>query len=348
MPNSSNKTSVNVTRILYLLVCELAGTAIAYQSYGPDHLWIGIIGGLIVGAFFIMVESMMKQFTLRGFSTATFGLIIGIFCAWLLTTVKISVLFATTFNDIIKKPEDFILTFNVALYATFGFLGTVLALRSNQDDFAFIIPYVRFRQNGSSGRPLILDADVILDGRVPSLMTSGFLEPNVIIPRFILEEIQNIATSPSPGRRQLGQRGLDSLEELQKSKAIRVTIHDTETADETRDTLLLQTCRVLDAKLLTIDENLTKIARIQNVDVLNINELSTALKPKVTVGARLQLPIVRNGKEDHQGVGYLPDGTMIVVNNANDKQGTTQDVTVISTINTSAGLMVFAELNENL
>lgn len=348
MPKYSNTTSVNVTRILYLLVCELAGTALAYQSLGRDYIWVGILTGLIVGAFFIMVESMMKQFTLRGFSTATFGLVIGIFCAWLLTTVKISNLFATTFSDVIKKPEDFILAFNVSLYATFGFLGTVLALRSNQDDFAFVIPYVRFRQDDTAGRPLLLDTEIITDGRIPSLTQSGFLERNIIIPRFILSELQDLATSPSPGRKQLGQRGLDSLEELQSNKLVRVTIHDSEPSQDTRDTLLLQTCRILNAKLLTIDDNLTKIARIQNVDVLNLNDLNNALKPRVTIGSKLNLAIVRNGKEEHQGVGYLLDGTMIVVNNANDRIGTTEPVTVISTLNTSAGIMVFAELNENL
>ncbi|SHI75324.1 Uncharacterized conserved protein YacL, contains PIN and TRAM domains [Rubritalea squalenifaciens DSM 18772] len=350
MARLPNKTSVNVTRMLYLLVCELAGTAIALQSFGPELMWIGIIIGLSVGAFFIMVESLMKQFTLRGFSTATFGLVIGLFCAWLLTTVKIANLFASTFDELVKRPDDFILTFNVTLYATLGFIGTVLALRSNQDDFAFIIPYVRFRQEDRAGRPLLIDGDVITDGRLPALMESGFLENNLIVPRFVLDELQVMSNSPSPGRRQRGQRGLDCLEELQSDKHIRITIHDSESknSEETHDSLLMQISRLLNAKLLTTDENLTKVARLQNIDVLNINDLNEALKPKVSVGAQLRLAIVRTGKEEHQGVGYLPDGTMIVVNNAISKMGTTQDVTVISTLNTSAGVMVFAELNENL
>ncbi|MFC5050457.1 PIN/TRAM domain-containing protein [Rubritalea spongiae] len=348
MAKKHTKTSVNITRMLYLLVCELAGSALAFQSFGPEYMWAGVLTGLAVGAFFIMVESLMKQFTIRGFSTATFGLVIGLFCAWLLTTVKIGELFTVTFESIIKRPDDFIITFNVTMYATLGFIGTVLALRSNQDDFAFVIPYVRFRQENQKGQPLLLDTDVITDGRLTSLMSSGFLDNNLIIPRFVLEELQIMSNSPSPSRRQRGQRGLDCLEDLQNSQRVKVNIHDAATSnpDESHDALLMQISRLLDAKLLTTDDNLSKVARLQNVKVLNINDLADSLKPKVAVGAQLHLAIVRTGKEEHQGVGYLPDGTMIVVNNAVSKIGTSQDVTVISTINTSAGVMVFAEMDK--
>lgn len=333
--------------MLYLLVCELAGSAIAYHSLGPEGLWVGISLGLIVGFFFIMIEHLMKNFTIRGFSTATFGLVIGLFCAWLLTSVKLPELFNVTFQGFIKRPDDFVLTFNVCLYATLGFLGTVLALRSNHEDFAVIIPYVRFRQETQKGRPLLLDTDVIVDGRLPALLNSGFLDRNLIIPRFVLEELQQMAKASSPNRSQRGQRGLDCLDELRNSPLTKITIHDAtpNSTDDTNDMVLMQISRMLHAKLLTTDNNLTKVARLQNVTTLNINDLLSALKPKITVGAKLQLAIVRPGKEDHQGVGYLPDGTMIVVNQASDKIGNTLNVAVISTINTSAGMMVFAEID---
>ena len=335
--------------MLYLLVCELAGSALAYQSLGPESMWIGVLAGLGIGAFFIMIENLMKQFTIRGFSTATLGLLIGLFCAWLLTTVKMGELFTVSFESTIIKPDDFILTFNVTMYATLGFIGTVLALRSNQDDFAFIIPYVRFRQENQKGQPLLLDTDVITDGRLPALINSGFLNNNLVIPRFVLEELQIMSSSPSPGRRQRGQRGLDSLEELKSSQHIKVSIHDStsNTSEGSHDTLLMQITRLINAQLLTTDDNLSKVARLQDVKVLNINDLADSLKQKVAVGAHLNLPIVRSGKEDHQGVGYLQDGTMIVVNNSISAIGTTQNVTVISTINTSAGVMVFAEIDKD-
>lgn len=333
--------------MLYLLVCELAGSAIAFHSLGPENMWIGISLGLLFGFFFIMIESLMKDFSIRGFSRAIFGLVIGFFGAWLLASVKLAELFTVTFQGLIQRPDDFVLTFNVCLYATLGFLGTVLALRSNQDDFAVIIPYVRFRQETQKGKPLLLDTDVITDGRLPALLNSGFLDKNLIIPRFVLEELQLMTHSPSSGRSQRGQRGLDSLEELRNSPLIRITIHDAtpDSSDDTNNAVLIQISRMLNAKLLTTDNNLTKVARLQNVSTLNVNDLASALKPKITVGVQLQLAIVRTGKEDHQGVGYLPDGTMIVVNQAVSKIGSTLNVTVISTINTSAGMMVFAEID---
>jgi len=322
--------------------------AIAYQMAGPDKIWLGSIIGIIVASFFVLVENLTKTYTIRGFSTGTFGLLIGLFCAWLFTKIDIPLLITNVFKDQITNEEAFILAFNTILYSSFGFLGTVIALRSSQDDFAVVIPYVRFRQDSRAGRPLLLDGDVITDGRLPSIMGSGFLEKNLVIPRFVLDELQIMANSPSPGRRQRGQRGLESLEKLQKSSTIKVTIHDSqaESSDDTHDAHLLQISRILNAKILTVDDNLAKVARLQSADVLNLTDMEEALKPTVDIGSKVNLAIVRTGKEEHQGVGYLPDGTMIVVNHAVSKIGSTQNVSVISTINTTAGLMVFADLDE--
>lgn len=323
--------------------------AFAFQLLGPDQLWVGMVVGLLVAMFFMFIESLTKSYTIRGFSTATFGLLIGIFCAWLLTRVGVPGIIATVFDEVIKNKSGFDAAFNTMLFASLGFLGTVIALRSGQDDFAVVIPYVRFRSDSTMGRPLLLDADVITDGRIVAVMQSGFLEKNVIIPKFVLDELQVLSNSPSPGRRQRGQRGLDCLENLQSTKDIKVTVHDSEakSSEDSHDAHLLQICQILNAQILTTDDNLTKVAKLQNVSVLNLNDMNEALKPQVDLGTRVQLPIVRNGKEDHQGVGYLPDGTMIVVNNGVSKIGTTQSVTVISTINTTAGLMVFAEIDSD-
>ncbi|NNC87410.1 MAG: PIN domain nuclease [Akkermansiaceae bacterium] len=349
MKKISAPTSVNVARLTYLLVCELAGVAVAVSSKNTAlevPLWTGVVGGLVVAGFFIFVETLMKGFSLRGFSTATFGILVGLFCAWLLTRVNIDRLLIEIMGLDSEAAETMKLAVDVSLFASLGFLGAVLALRSGRDEFAFIIPYVRFRQDAASGQPLLLDADVVMDGRVPRILASGFLNGRLIVPRFVLEELQVFANSPSPGKRQRGQRGLDCLEEMQADPAIRVTIHDAHDAPATdgMDARLVQLARILGARLLTTDENLAKVARLQNAEVLNISDLADALKPAVVVGEKIHLALVRPGKDEHQAVGYLPDGTMIVVNHGAPKIGTTQDVIVISTLQTSAGQMVFAEL----
>jgi uncharacterized protein YacL len=223
----------------------------------------------------------------------------------------------------------------------------MLALRGNRDDFAFIIPYVRFRQDASSGLPVVLDADSVIDGRVPGILRSGFLHGRLIVPRFVLDELQAMAASAVNNNRQRGQRGLDCLESIQKASDIQVTLHDGKTSQEaeTLNAKLIEVARLLGARLMTSDETLSKVARLQGVDVLNIQELDDALRPAVAVGQRMRIALVRTGKEEHQGVGYLPDGTMIVVNHAVARIGTTADVIVVSTLQTAGGTMVFAELH---
>ncbi len=334
--------------------------AIALSTKGTLDISIvtGLLGGLGVAGLFIWMESLMKGFTLRGFSTASFGLGVGLFCAWLLTRVDISNLLELAFRDSLQNSRgvtevqvDVLVTslrlaIDVTLFASLGFLGAVLALRSNRDDFAFIIPYVRFRQDSSTGQPVVLDGDAVMDGRVLGISRSGFLHGRLIVPRFVLDDLQRKADAGTNGDRQRAQRGLDSLEQMQKATDVQISIHDSlMTGDaETLNTRLIETTRMLGARLMTVDENLAKVAKIQGVDVLSIHELDDALKPTIAVGERIRIALVRTGKEDHQAVGYLPDGTMIVANHAISKIGTTADVIVVSTLHTSSGTMVFGEL----
>lgn len=354
--------SVNVARLTYLLVCEAAGVAIALSTKGTLDISIvtGLLCGLAVAAFFIWIEILMKGFTLRGFSTASFGLGVGLFCAWLLTRVEISNLLELAFRDQLQDQmgvssiqvdvlvNALRLAIDVTLFASLGFLGAVLALRSNRDDFAFIIPYVRFRQDASSGQPIVLDPEAVMDGRVLGIFRSGFLHGRIIVPRFVLDALQTMADSGASGEKQRAQRGLDSLEKMQGSTDMQVSIHDGSTGLDTEpmNARLIEITRLLGARLMAMDENLAKIARIQGVDILNIHDLADALKPSIAVGERTRIALVRTGKEDHQAVGYLPDGTMLVVNHAAAKIGTTVDIMVVSSIQTTTGVMVFGELHK--
>lgn len=352
--------SVNVARLTYLLVCEAAGVAIALSTKGTLDISIGtgMLCGLAVAAFFIWIEVLMKGFTLRGFSTASFGLGVGLFCAWLLTRVEISTLLELAFRDRLQDEmgvsgiqvdvlvNALRLAIDVTLFASLGFLGAVLALRSNRDDFAFIIPYVRFRQDASSGQPIVVDAEAVMDGRMLGIFRSGFLHGRIIVPRFVLDALQALANSGANGEKQRAQRGLDHLEKMQAAADVQISIHDSSmTLDaEPMTARLIETARLLGARLMTVDENLAKIAKIQGLDILHIQDLADALKPLIAVGERARIALVRTGKEEHQAVGYLPDGTMLVVNHAVAKIGTTVDVTVVSSLQTASGMMIFGEL----
>ncbi len=343
--------SVNIARLTYLLICEAAGIGIALSTKGTLNIDVsyGVIGGLMVAGLFIWIETLIKGFTLRGFSTATFGLGVGLLCAWLLTRVEISRLLALMVPVNVENLDTVVdmmkLAIDIILFSSLGFLGAVLALRSNHDDFAFIIPYVRFRQDASTGQPVVLDPEAVIDGRVQGVVRAGFLTGRLVVPRFVLEELQLMTASTANGTRVRGQRGLDSLEAMQKAADIQISIHDTRTGEtEKLSNRLIEVARLLGARLMTGDESLSKVAKLQGLQVLNLDELDEALKPPAAVGGRMRVALVRAGKEDHQAVGYLPDGTMIVVNHAAGKIGSTVDVAVASTLQTSAGIMVFADL----
>jgi len=352
----SSPPSINIARLTYLLVCQAAGFAISLSTSGGDNeisLTAGMLGGLLVAGFFVWVESLMRGFSLRGFSTATLGLAVGLFCAWLLTRVQVSDLLELAFRKQIETRPDsqdlveaLKLAFDVGLFASLGFLGAALALRGNRDDFALLIPYVRFRRDGASGLPTVIDTGAIIDGRVIAIMKSGFLRGRLIVPSFVLDELQAKVAGGSGPERDAAQRGLDCLEELQAAKEIQVSVHDAQTVsnEEAGHARLIELTRVLSARLLTTDDNLTRLARLQNVEVLNLHDLDDALKPVVVVGQRMRVPLVRSGKEEGQAVGYLADGTMIVVNHAAGRIGDSVEVVVTSTLQTGSGLLVFAEL----
>jgi uncharacterized protein YacL len=361
----NRQASVNIARVTYLLICELLGLAVALTFSDAITIATGLIGGLLIAGFFILIETTLKGFTLRGFSTATFGLGVGLFCAWLITRVDIADLVSNMIRENAPTKDDdesierrlimydranaVRLAINASLYSSLGFLGAVLALRGNRDDFALIIPFVRFRQEGTQGRPLVLDTDAVMDSRVTNIAKAGFLGARLIIPRFILHELQTLAASPTLAHKQRGQRGLDVLEQMQKEKGIEVVIHESgiSKGEQTIHARLIEVSKLLDARLLTNNDNLGKVARLQGIAVLNLHELTDALKPSVVVGESMRLALVRPGRDEHQAVGFLSDGTMIVVNHSANLIGTTQKVHVISTLQTSNGLMVFAEIEDS-
>jgi uncharacterized protein YacL len=193
----------------------------------------------------------------------------------------------------------------------------------------------------------ILDTSVIIDGRIADVIESGFLEGAFIIAQFILQELQYIADSPDPMRRTKGRRGLDVLHRIQKMSNIKVRIVE-EDFPKVRevDAKLISLARLLNAKIVTNDFNLNKVAQLQGVAVLNINELANVLKPVVLPGETLNLFIVKEGKEYNQGVAYLDDGTMVVVENARKLIGKNADLVVTSVLQTTAGRMIFARVKE--
>ncbi len=329
-------SSLWVIRILFLTLCTLGGYEVSQvRSEWVTNGGYGMLIGFGLGGLCVAIDEMLKGFSLRAFSSATFGLFLGTMVATLITHSDL-------FSDVDTAEMRVI---RLALFLSFGYIGMVLAMRSNKEDFSLIIPYVRFAPQNKPENLLLLDTSVIIDGRIADLIEANFIEGLLVVPRFVLQELQQIADSNDPVIRARGRRGLEMLTRLQQNKRNEVKIHDADFPEETEvDAKLVRLSKVLGAKLYTNDYNLGKVAELQSVSYVNLNELANALKPVTLPGEVFSLRVVREGQDKGQGVGYLNDGTMVVINNAQSMIGQQVTVKVISLLQTGAGVIIFADL----
>lgn len=321
-------------RVLFLTGCFAAGWYVSRVTPWIAQPWLGSFLGLAAGLFVILIDRLMKGVSLRAFSSATFGLILGCVLAKLVLASQI-----LNYVD-----GDVQWTIRLIIYLFFGYMGTMLALRSNRDEFSLIIPYVRFMQQEPHEQVSLLDTSSIIDGRIADLCKSGFLEGTLVVPKFVLDELQTLADQADASKRTRGRYGLDLLNDLKHNPTLEVKIHHTVDVPEPVDARLVRLARLLNGRIITTDYNLGRVAELQKVRVLNIHLLANAIRAPLLAGESVRLKLIREGKEAHQAVGFLPDGTMIVVNHARSLIGQDVEATVSGTIQTSAGRMVFADL----
>ncbi|MFH1202099.1 MAG: PIN domain nuclease [Candidatus Omnitrophota bacterium] len=293
----------------------------------------GAASGLFFSLAIIFLERGLRKVSVRGLSSIVFGLVLGIIMSKLL-------------SDIIALwPLEIgtISSIRVILTLVFSYLGVVMAIRG-RDEFNIVIPYVRLSRQSERPEVIIVDTSAIIDGRIVDIAKTEFLKARLLVPRFVLKELQQIADSSDSLKRQRGRRGLEILHTIQKDKDVEVTIHE-EDFPETEDTdsKLVRLAKLLEAKIFTMDFNLNRVAELQGIKILNINELANALRPVVFPGENLEVKLIKEGKEYNQAIGYLEDGTMIVVEDARRLIGQTIKVTVTSVLQTQAGRMVFAK-----
>ncbi|TAN41133.1 MAG: PIN domain-containing protein [Nitrospirae bacterium] len=318
-----------MAKITMLLIFILSGVL-----YGLHQGYIvqGILIGCLLGVLAILIKLRLKQISIGSIIGGLVGLAAGIVTANLLLL---------PFRYIIPEPSWPAYFF--VLNAIFGYGGLFVGVERGR---SFTIPSIMrlFKGQETETGLKLLDTSVIIDGRIADILEVGFIEGTLVIPQFILHELQYVADSPDPMRRAKGRRGLDMLQRIQKMAGIDVRIVEEDFPKiKEVDSKLVALARVMNAKIITNDFNLNKVAQLQGVAILNINELSNVLKPVVLPGEAMTLFVVKEGKEHNQGVAYLDDGTMVVVENARRLIGRSVIVTVTSVLQTTAGRMIFAK-----
>lgn len=330
-----------IFRILLLIATGSSGYFLmqeALQSSGSGVWGMGI--GLIMGILFIISERTIKRVPLRVIVGGAVGLVLGLMLANLL----ISAFFAGLFERLEVNFPAYVL-----INSLIGYLGLVLGVKKGKEFRLSNLPWLSKGQSQGGNGHKILDTSVIIDGRIADICDTGFMEGAFIIPQFILQELRHIADASDPLKRSRGRRGLDILNRIQKQASLEVKIVDQDYPKiQEVDAKLIALAKDTKAKIITNDFNLNKVAELQGIPVLNINQLFNALKPVVLPGEIMNVKILKEGKEPGQGVAYLDDGTMVVVDNARRHMGKNVDVSVTSVLQTTAGRMIFTILKEDV
>ena len=327
-------------RLFFVVMSTVVGYQIGILMawLGPGGGSFGAGAGFLLSLLIISLEVALRKISTRGLSATVFGLLFGLLMARLVVTTI----------DLVPVGHEWVNSLKAAVVVIFCYFGMVIALRG-RDEFNVIIPYVRLARQDQREEMVILDTSVVIDGRIADICQTRFIEGRFLVPRFVLKELQQIADSQDPIKRNRGRRGLDVLGRIQKIPFIDVKINEEDFPDTKEvDAKLVRLAKLLGGKILTNDFNLNKVAELQGVRVLNINELANALKPVVLPGEVLEARLVKEGKEYNQGVAYLDDGTMVVVEQGRSMIGQSVRVLVTSVLQTAAGRMIFAKPeNEN-
>ncbi len=330
-----------VVRLLFIFICGVFGYFLQIpwlvQLQLPHAAWISAAITTLTGSVIVLLDVFFKQYTVRNILSIIAGFALG------LLTQRLFMMVLAYANF----PDDVNRNFGIATAIIFCYLGIITILRG-QDEFSLMIPFVHLDSKGPGEEMILLDTSVIIDGRISDIANTHFLSGKLILPRFVLKELQLIADSSDPLKRNRGRRGLDVLNAIQSNPNIQVKIHELDFPEfNTVDAKLVKMGQVLQAKVFTNDYNLNKVAELQGVKVLNINDLANALKPVVMPGEEMEIKILKEGKEHEQGVAYLDDGTMVVVDNGKRRLGHTVKVTITSVLQTQAGRMIFAKLSDD-
>lgn len=324
-----------ILSIFFMIVYMVAGR----EGYTLANLGKGILSGAILGALLIGFDLLFRRFNLRAFNTAIIGLFVGYLMGQALILILNAILVISS-ASIHLHPETLeILKITLFLFGIY--LGTLMTLRA-ADELYVTIPFVKFTPTTHKKKDLLLDSSVLSDARIIDLAGSGVVDNHLVIPRFLIKELYAQAELSDEGTRLKAKRALEVAKKLESIPELELRYNDTDFPD-IKDPMskMIRLARLIDANILTADISRVQIATIEGVRIINIHTLSNSLKPLMQAGEQIRIKIQRYGKEPRQGIGYLDDGTMVVVNGGGQFIGETIDAQVLSVKHTSSGRMIF-------
>lgn len=327
-------------RVLFITVAAGVGAIWARSDsfLHPMMPYLVFCGALLAAFVVVAADMMIRKKRIEVISAVYFGLLVGVLLSYLLTIAMDPLL------DNNKALRTYVSLGSVTVFC----YTCISLLLQTKDDFRFVIPYVEFSRDLKGMKPMILDTSSIIDGRLAELADTSILDSQLVMPRFVLLELQSIADSSDKLRRVRGRRGLDILNRLRTSDKLDFVLYDRdlpEFAGQPVDMKLVLLAKHLDGKLVTGDFNLNKVAKLHNVDVIDLNQVAAALRPQYLPGEGFQVRVVKPGEGHDQGIGYLDDGTMVVVEGGRERLNQTVGVIVTSTLQTQAGRMIFAKFD---
>jgi len=337
-----------VMRSLLVIFASVSGYFIVYEIAGNGLAYIGFVSGLLISVLALLFEDRVKRTPLRIVIGGAIGLIIGLVVANLLT-YPVMLNFKSRYIEL----AAYLIT-NIII----GYIGLSIGMKKGDefDSEWFAKLFAGHQKDGEPKQakpqvlqPLVVDTSVIIDGRIAEVCETGFLEGTLVVPQFVLQELQYIADAGDPIKRARGKRGLDVLKQIQTNRKTTVEITDRDFPEIREvDSKLVALAKELSGRIITNDANLHKVAELHGVRVLNLNKLATAMKPVVLPGEVLNILVLKEGKEHGQGVGYLEDGTMVVIDNGREFVGKAIDVNITSVLQTTGGRMIFSKAKEDL
>ncbi len=306
-----------------------------------DHLG-PMISTIAFAVIILIIDMLTPNKRLSAVLGVYLGLVVGLFAA--LAVSLLIDLIADSWG--IQKGEiatQYLTLLKLVSGITLCYFGISIVF-TTKDNLRLVLPYVEFTRKVRGIRPLLVDTSILIDGRIENLAQSKFIDAPLIITQFVVDELHQLSDSHDKMKRERGRRGLTVLANLRNSGQVDLTIESSETSDESVDRALLELAQSSGYRILTTDSNLHQIGQIEGITILNLNELSQAVRSQAVPGAKLQLEIVRQGETEKQGVGYMPDGTMVVVENGGNNVGEFVTIEVTNALQTSAGRMIFASI----